>query len=64
MNGSVTQEPPATPSPVTFSTGNSLVVCDGTTHIVGLTVDGAGYDDGPAKATVTLVNPNFFFNYT
>lgn len=58
VNGSVTQSPPETPSPVTFSTGNTLVVCDGQSHTVAITVDGAGYDDGYAKATMTLVNPN------
>lgn len=58
VNGSVTQEPPETPSPVSLATGFSVVVCDGRSHSVGLTVDGAGYDDGRAKATVTLVNPN------
>ncbi len=58
VNGSVTQSPPETPSPVTLSSGFSVVVCDGKTHAVGLTVDGAGFDDGKAKATVTLVNPN------
>lgn len=58
VNGSVTQQPPETPSPVTLSTGFSVVVCDGRSHTVGLTVDGAGFDDGYAKATVMLVNPN------
>ena len=58
VNGSVSQSPPETASPVTLATGFSLVVCDGTAHAVGLTVDGAGYDDGKAKATVTLVNPS------
>lgn len=58
VNGSVSQSPPETASPVSFSTGNTLVVCDGKSHTVGITVDGAGYDDGYAKATMTLVNPN------
>jgi hypothetical protein len=58
VTGSVTQQPPETPSPVTLSAGNSLVVCDGKPHAVGLTVDGAGFDDGKAKATVMLTNPN------
>ena len=43
---------------MSLSTGNSVVVCDGKSHAVGLTVDGAGFDDGKAKATVTLTNPN------
>ena len=52
--GSVAQSPPATPYPVAFSTGTSLVVCDGQWHSFALTVFGAGYDAGPAKATVTV----------
>jgi len=58
VNGSVTQQPPETPAPVTLSTGFSVVVCDGKSHSVGLTVDGIGFDDGKAKATVSLVNVN------
>ena len=58
VNGSVSQSPPETASPITFSTGNTLVVCDGKSHTVGITVDGIGYDDGYATATMTLVNPN------
>jgi hypothetical protein len=58
VTGRVTQQPPETPSPVTLSAGNSPVVCDGKPHAVGLTVDGAGFDDGKAKATVMLTNPN------
>ena len=54
ISGSVAQSPPATPYPVAFSTGNSLVVCDGKWHSFALTVFGAGYDAGPAKATVTV----------
>jgi len=57
VTGNVTQDPPETPSPVSFSAGNSLVVCDGKSHAVGLTVDGAGFDDGKATATVMLTNP-------
>ena len=58
VTGSVSQQPPETPSPVTLSAGNSLVVCDGKTRAVGLTVDGAGFDNGKATATVMLTNPN------
>jgi len=54
ISGSVSQSPPATPYPVSFSTGDSLVVCDGQWHSFALTVLGAGYDAGPAKATVTV----------
>ena len=31
-----------------------LVVCDGNTHSVGVTVIGVGFDTGYAKATATL----------
>jgi hypothetical protein len=55
ISGSVSQAPPATPYPVSFSTGDGLVVCDGQWHSFALTVFGAGYDAGPAKATVTVV---------
>jgi hypothetical protein len=54
ISASVTQSPPATPYPVTLSTGDSLVVCDGQWHSFALTVIGAGFDAGPAKATVTV----------
>ena len=54
ISGSVSQSPPATPYPVSFSTGDSLVVCDGQWHAFALTVFGAGYDAGSAKATVTV----------
>jgi hypothetical protein len=57
VTGNVEQYPPETPSPVSLSAGNSLVVCDGKTHAVGLTVDGAGFDNGKAKATVMLTVP-------
>jgi hypothetical protein len=58
VTGSVSQSPPETPSPVSLSAGNSIVVCDGKSHTVGLTVDGAGFDDGRAKATAMLTNLN------
>ena len=58
VTGSVNQQPPETPSPVTLNSGFSVVVCDGKSHSVGLTLDGAGADDGKAKATVSLVNIN------
>jgi hypothetical protein len=54
ITASVSQSPPETPSPVTFSTGTTLAVCDGKTHSVAVTVIGAGYDAGKAKATVTV----------
>jgi hypothetical protein len=54
ITGSVSQAPPQTPYPVSFSTGDALVVCDGQWHSFALTVFGAGYDAGRAKATVTV----------
>jgi hypothetical protein len=54
ISGSVSQSPPQTPYPVSFSAGSSAVVCDGQWHSFALTVFGAGYDAGLAKATVTV----------
>jgi hypothetical protein len=54
ISGSVSQSPPQTPYPVSFSTGEGAVVCDGQWHAFALTVFGAGYDAGTAKATVTV----------
>jgi hypothetical protein len=49
------QSPPETASPVAVGSGpQPLVVCDGQTHSVGVTVIGAGFDTGYAKATATL----------
>jgi hypothetical protein len=49
------QSPPETGSPVTVGVGsNPLVVCDGYTHSVGVTVGGAGFDVGYAKATAVI----------
>jgi len=50
------QSPPETGSPVAVGSGpQPLVVCDGNTHSVGVTVFGAGFDTGYAKATATLL---------
>jgi hypothetical protein len=50
------QSPPETASPVAVGSGpQPLVVCDGNTHSVGVTVFGAGFDTGYAKATATLL---------
>jgi hypothetical protein len=50
------QSPPQTGSPVAVGSGpQPLVVCDGNTHSVGVTVIGAGFDTGYAKATATLL---------
>lgn len=50
------QDYPETASPVTVGSGpQPLVVCDGKTHSVGVTVVGAGFDVGYAKATATVL---------
>jgi hypothetical protein len=53
----VDQYPPATPYPVGKGSGPQIVVCDGRPHSVGVTIIGAGFDAGPAKATATLTTP-------
>jgi hypothetical protein len=53
----VDQYPPATPFPVSHGMGNQPVVCDGSTHAVGVTIGGEGFDAGTAKATATLTPP-------
>jgi len=55
---SVSQEPPETPYPMTAGSGLNNVVCDGSTHSVGVTIFGApGFDAGRAQATATLFPP-------
>jgi hypothetical protein len=56
----VEQSPPETEQPVAFGSGPRSVVCDGTSHEVGVTIFGEGFDAGKALATATLtvVNPN------
>ena len=50
------QSPPETASPVAVGSGpQPLIVCDGRTHSVGVTVIGNGFDVGYAKATATLI---------
>ena len=54
-NVTLKQSPPETASPVTVGSGpQPLVVCDGQTHSVGVTVFGFGFDTGKAYATATL----------
>jgi hypothetical protein len=53
----VDQYPPATPYPVGHGSGPQSVVCDGRTHAVGVTIIGAGFDAGWAKATAALTTP-------
>jgi len=51
----VTQSPPETPYPVAFGSGPQVVVCDGQTHSVAVTVVGTGtFDAGTATATADL----------
>jgi hypothetical protein len=52
------QYPPETPSVVAMGSGAQPVVCDGKTRPVGVTVEGALYDEGRAKAKATLVAPS------
>jgi hypothetical protein len=50
----VTQSPPQTPYPVAAGSGPQLVVCDGQTHRVAVTITGFGFDAGKAWATADL----------
>jgi hypothetical protein len=50
----VTQSPPQTPYPVASGSGPQVVVCDGQTHSVAVTVAGFGFDAGTASATADL----------
>jgi len=50
----VTQSSPATPYPLAAGSGPQIVVCDGQTHSVAVTVTGEGFDAGTAWATADL----------
>jgi hypothetical protein len=50
----VSQSPPQTPYPVGVGSGPQIVVCDGRTHRVGVTITGFGFDAGRAWATADL----------
>ncbi len=50
----VTQSQPATPYPIAAGSGPQIVVCDGQTHSVAVTVTGEGFDAGTAWATAGL----------
>jgi hypothetical protein len=54
----VSQTPPQTPYPVGTGSGPQLVVCDGNSHAVGVTITGFGFDAGRAKATADLTAPS------
>jgi hypothetical protein len=51
---SLNQYPPETPYPVGVGSGPQIVVCDGKTHSVGVSVPGFGFDAGKAWATADL----------
>jgi hypothetical protein len=51
------QYPPETPYPVGTGSGPQIVVCDGQSRSVGVTVGGFGFDEGKALAKATLVTP-------
>ena len=50
----LTQSPPETPYPMAAGSGPQVVVCDGQTHTVAVTVTGFGFDAGTAWATADL----------
>lgn len=52
----LTQSPPQTPYPVATGSGPQIVVCDGHTHSVAVSVTGFGFDAGTASATADLMN--------
>jgi hypothetical protein len=52
------QYPPETPYPVATGSGPQIVVCDGSSHSVAVTVGGLGFDAGKAKAKATLTAPS------
>jgi hypothetical protein len=54
----VSQSPPQTPYPVGAGSGPQLVVCDGQTHSVGVTITGFGFDAGRAWAEADLTVPS------
>jgi hypothetical protein len=54
----VTQSPPETPYPVSAGSGPQIVVCDGRSHYVGVTVVGFGFDAGKAMASAALTAPS------
>ena len=53
----VNQYPPETPYPFGAGSGPQPVVCDGHTRTVAVTIIGAGFDAGRAKATAVLTLP-------
>jgi hypothetical protein len=53
----VDQYPPETPYPFGAGSGPQSVRCDGYTHTVAVTIIGANFDAGRAKATAVLTLP-------
>src|SRR5215216_7757172 len=54
----VTQSPPETPYPVGAGSGPQIVVCDGRSRSVAVTIVGFGFDAGKAIATAELTAPS------
>jgi hypothetical protein len=52
------QYPPETPYPTGTGSGPQIVVCDGYTHTVAVTVGGLGFDEGKALAEAILTAPS------
>jgi hypothetical protein len=50
----VTQSPPETPYPFGAGSGPQIVVCDGRSRSVAVTIVGGGFDAGKAIATAEL----------
>ena len=58
LDVTVTQEPPETPYPMAAGSGPQIVVCDGHSHSVAVTIGGGVFDAGKATAKATLVAPS------
>jgi hypothetical protein len=54
----VTQEPPETPYLMAAGSGPQVVVCDGRSHSVAVTIGGGIFDAGKATATAVLLAPS------
>jgi hypothetical protein len=54
LDVTVSQNYPETPYPEAAGSGPQILVCDGLSRSVAVTVAGVGFDAGKAKATATL----------
>jgi hypothetical protein len=54
----VTQEPPETPYLMAAGSGPQVVVCDGRSHSVAVTIGPGVFDAGKATAKATLLAPS------